>query len=52
LMGICKMKARYLFILIKNLQLKSFFSELTFISIKEFVYIFKIIICKVFRKRI
>lgn len=50
LMGICKMKTRYLFTLIKALQLKSFFSELRFISTKEFFYIFKIIIGKFLKK--
>jgi glycosyltransferase involved in cell wall biosynthesis len=52
LMGICKMKTRYLFTLIKDLQLKSFFLELRFISLKEYFYIFKITIGTVFQKRI
>lgn len=52
LMGMCNMKVRYLYMLIINFQLKPFFSELRFISFKEYFYIFKIIINTVLRKKI
>ncbi len=52
LIGICKMKVRYLFVLLKNFNLKLFFNELISISLKEYFYMFKIIINTAFQKRV
>ena len=51
LIGICKMKARYLFVLLKEYNFKTFFLELISISIKEYFYMFRIIINTVFQTK-